>query len=156
MSLFTFCQWLVGFNLSVAASLIINLNWLTFACCVRLKLLPFNVLTEKLSQAKEENLGMHQMLDQTLMELNNLWKHSLTPKALWFWLFVLAPCFTINPSSHTLAMVEMKRPDAFPIAPSCLQQNSTNKRSSGEVTLNHSLWWSLNWETRLFSQATRF
>uniref|UniRef100_G3P8Z5 Tropomyosin 1 n=1 Tax=Gasterosteus aculeatus aculeatus TaxID=481459 RepID=G3P8Z5_GASAC len=29
-------------------------------------------LEEKLSQAKEENLDMHQMLDQTLMELNNL------------------------------------------------------------------------------------
>ncbi|XP_039988147.1 tropomyosin alpha-1 chain isoform X2 [Xiphias gladius] len=29
-------------------------------------------LEEKLSHAKEENLDMHQMLDQTLMELNNL------------------------------------------------------------------------------------
>lgn len=38
----------------------------------------FGVLTEKLSQAKEENIDMHQMLDQTLMELNNLWSYSLT------------------------------------------------------------------------------
>ncbi|RXM93071.1 Tropomyosin alpha-4 chain [Acipenser ruthenus] len=29
-------------------------------------------LEEKLAQAKEENLNMHQMLDQTLLELNNL------------------------------------------------------------------------------------
>lgn len=27
---------------------------------------------EKLSSAKEENLGMHQVLDQTLLELNSL------------------------------------------------------------------------------------
>lgn len=27
---------------------------------------------EKLAQAKEENLNMHQVLDQTLLELNNL------------------------------------------------------------------------------------
>lgn len=27
---------------------------------------------EKLSHAKEENLGMHQVLDQTLQELNSL------------------------------------------------------------------------------------
>lgn len=27
---------------------------------------------EKLAQAKEENLDMHQVLDQTLLELNNL------------------------------------------------------------------------------------
>lgn len=30
------------------------------------------VLAEKLAQAKEENLDMHQVLDQTLLELNNL------------------------------------------------------------------------------------
>jgi len=30
------------------------------------------LLTEKLSSAKEENLGMHQVLDQTLQELNSL------------------------------------------------------------------------------------
>lgn len=29
-------------------------------------------LEEKLGQAKEENLNMHQVLDQTLLELNNL------------------------------------------------------------------------------------
>ena len=29
-------------------------------------------LPEKLAQAKEENLDMHQVLDQTLLELNNL------------------------------------------------------------------------------------
>lgn len=29
-------------------------------------------LEEKLAQAKEENLNMHQVLDQTLLELNNL------------------------------------------------------------------------------------
>lgn len=34
------------------------------------------VLTEKVAQAKEENLNMTQMLDQTLMELNNLWSGS--------------------------------------------------------------------------------
>lgn len=31
-------------------------------------------IAESLSQAKEENLGMHQVLDQTLQELNSLWK----------------------------------------------------------------------------------
>lgn len=33
-----------------------------------------NVLTDKLSHAKEENLDMNQMLEQTLLELNNMWK----------------------------------------------------------------------------------
>lgn len=28
--------------------------------------------SEQLAQAKEENLDMHQVLDQTLLELNNL------------------------------------------------------------------------------------
>lgn len=28
--------------------------------------------SEKLAQAKEDNLDMHQVLDQTLLELNNL------------------------------------------------------------------------------------
>ncbi|KPP76376.1 tropomyosin alpha-4 chain-like, partial [Scleropages formosus] len=40
-------------------------------------------LEEKLSQAKEENLEMHQMLDQTLMELNNMdsgQRHSTPPQ----------------------------------------------------------------------------
>lgn len=31
-----------------------------------------DVLTEKLSHAKEENLDMNQMLEQTLLELNNM------------------------------------------------------------------------------------
>lgn len=45
-----------------------------FVTCLlcEIKTSTFGVLTEKLSQAKEENLGMTQMLDQTLMELNNL------------------------------------------------------------------------------------
>lgn len=30
-------------------------------------------LEEKVAHAKEENLSMHQMLDQTLLELNNMW-----------------------------------------------------------------------------------
>ena len=29
-------------------------------------------ITEKVAHAKEENLSMHQMLDQTLLELNNM------------------------------------------------------------------------------------
>ena len=37
----------------------------------------FDVLTEKLAHAKEENLEMNQMLDQTLMELNNMWASGL-------------------------------------------------------------------------------
>lgn len=41
---------------------------LVFSLC----LFCFPLPTEKLAQAKEENLGMHQVLDQTLMELNNL------------------------------------------------------------------------------------
>lgn len=65
------------------------INWLTEACLCEIKTSSFDVLTEKLSHAKEENLDMHQMLDQTLMELNNLWKHSLI-------LQTLPP-----PSSHT-------------------------------------------------------
>lgn len=32
----------------------------------------FFFTSEKLAQAKEENLDMHQVLDQTLQELNNL------------------------------------------------------------------------------------
>lgn len=32
----------------------------------------FLFFPEKLSHAKEENLGMHQVLDQTLQELNSL------------------------------------------------------------------------------------
>lgn len=47
---------------------------LNSACLCKIKPSSFDVLTEKLSHAKEENLEMHQMLDQTLMELNNLWK----------------------------------------------------------------------------------
>lgn len=31
-----------------------------------------NPTTEKVAHAKEENLSMHQMLDQTLLELNNM------------------------------------------------------------------------------------
>jgi tropomyosin-1 len=31
-----------------------------------------NPITEKVAHAKEENLSMHQMLDQTLLELNNM------------------------------------------------------------------------------------
>lgn len=34
------------------------------------------VLTEKVAQAKQENLNNAQLLDQTLMELNNLWSGS--------------------------------------------------------------------------------
>jgi len=34
--------------------------------------LSLDVLTEKLSHAKEENLEMNQMLEQTLLELNNM------------------------------------------------------------------------------------
>lgn len=34
--------------------------------------LGFFLTSEKLAQAKEENLDMHQVLDQTLLELNNL------------------------------------------------------------------------------------
>lgn len=30
------------------------------------------VFTESLASAKEENVGIHQVLDQTLLELNNL------------------------------------------------------------------------------------
>lgn len=30
------------------------------------------VFTENLASAKEENVGIHQVLDQTLLELNNL------------------------------------------------------------------------------------
>lgn len=33
-----------------------------------------NPITEKVAHAKEENLSMHQMLDQTLLELNNMWE----------------------------------------------------------------------------------
>lgn len=33
---------------------------------------PVSPSPEKLAQAKEENLDMHQTLDQTLLELNNL------------------------------------------------------------------------------------
>lgn len=55
---------------------------------------------------------MHQMLDQTLMELNNLWKlvvwyntphphphptHTHTHTLWGFWLFVLAPCLPWTP-----------------------------------------------------------
>lgn len=32
------------------------------------------LFVEKLASAKEENLGMHQVLDQTLQELNSIWK----------------------------------------------------------------------------------
>lgn len=32
-----------------------------------------DVQTDKLSHAKEENLDMNQMLEQTLLELNNMW-----------------------------------------------------------------------------------
>uniref|UniRef100_UPI0001D8E4DE Capsid assembly scaffolding protein,Tropomyosin alpha-1 chain n=1 Tax=Gallus gallus TaxID=9031 RepID=UPI0001D8E4DE len=32
----------------------------------------YNDLEEKVAHAKEENLNMHQMLDQTLLELNNM------------------------------------------------------------------------------------
>lgn len=43
--------------------------------CFALILMTFllDVLTEKLSHAKEENLDMNQMLEQTLLELNNMW-----------------------------------------------------------------------------------
>lgn len=34
--------------------------------------LSLDVLTEKLAHAKEENIGMNQMLEQTLLELNNM------------------------------------------------------------------------------------
>lgn len=42
--------------------------------CFALILMRFllDVLTEKLSHAKEENLDMNQMLEQTLLELNNM------------------------------------------------------------------------------------
>ena len=40
------------------------------------------MFAEKLAQAKEENLDMHQVLDQTLLELNNLWNtpHTAGPQ----------------------------------------------------------------------------
>lgn len=53
------------------ASLIINKGWYILLHVI--KTCSFHVLTEKLSHAKEENLDMNQMLEQTLMELNNLW-----------------------------------------------------------------------------------
>lgn len=37
---------------------------------LRVDLVSF--FSEQLAQAKEENLDMHQVLDQTLLELNNL------------------------------------------------------------------------------------
>lgn len=36
--------------------------------------------TENLSSAKEENLGMQQVLDQTLQELGSLWKYQWETK----------------------------------------------------------------------------
>ena len=45
-------------------------NLICLVCVINLLL--FGVLTEKLTHAKEENLDMTQMLDQTLMELNNM------------------------------------------------------------------------------------
>lgn len=53
-------------------------------CMPEIKTSSFAVPTEKLSQAKEENLDMHQMMDQTLMELNNLWRLNLTQCPVWF------------------------------------------------------------------------
>lgn len=72
--------WILAFNCKpVTCNVLTDLNDVTcsmsanvFVCCVTLNPLHFDVLTEKLSQAKEESLNMHQMLDQTLMELNNL------------------------------------------------------------------------------------
>lgn len=77
-----------------------------------LKMSCFHVLTEKLSQAKEENLDMHQMLDQTLIELNNLWTHSLEPPPpsththtyIVVWHFLFAPCLPEAPLFFLLSI----------------------------------------------------
>lgn len=57
-----------------------------FPTCFALILtcLSLDVLTEKLSHAKEENLDMNQMLEQTLLELNNMWI-LLTWWWWWWW-----------------------------------------------------------------------
>lgn len=45
----------------------------TTGCDAQLLMTQFsNPITEKVAHAKEENLSMHQMLDQTLLELNNM------------------------------------------------------------------------------------
>lgn len=41
------------------------------------------LFVEKLASAKEENLGMHQVLDQTLQELNSIWKVGKRSFILW-------------------------------------------------------------------------
>jgi len=49
--------------------------WVCFYCvCVCILLCGWVslVFTESLASAKEENVGIHQVLDQTLLELNNL------------------------------------------------------------------------------------
>ncbi len=52
-----------------------GIHCMLFPTCFALILtcLSLDVLTEKLSHAKEDNLGMNQMLEQTLLELNNMW-----------------------------------------------------------------------------------
>lgn len=48
------------------------------------------ILTDKLTRAKEEGLSIKQMLDQTLMEMVNIWPSSVPlltlPHLLWIWL----------------------------------------------------------------------
>ncbi len=53
-----------------------GIHCMLFPTCFALILLTclsLDVLTEKLSHAKEENVEMNQMLEQTLLELNNMW-----------------------------------------------------------------------------------
>lgn len=100
---------------------------------------------------------MHQMLDQTLMELNNLWKHRLTPP--------LAPHTHIHCGFGFMYLHLAYHKPLLLVPCQCNGGEQTARCYSycivlpsaelkGEVTLNHSLSWSLNWETRLFSQAS--
>lgn len=45
---------------------------MSYMLCTDINAFLLDVLTEKLSHAKEENLDMNQMLEQTLLELNNM------------------------------------------------------------------------------------
>lgn len=62
----------VGVNVETAFRSVLLMLFILMFLSVLFSHAVLFVPPEKLSQAKEENLGMHQVLDQTLMELNNL------------------------------------------------------------------------------------